>query len=167
MFNKTLISCVAFVSFSFSAMATEIPVTGNVASKCVVTQDTPGVFGNPDPSTLSTDPTNGGIDPVVRYDVIQASFYMARISAPNSFSDSPALSDTVVWTTSVSTDQVSDASMSAYDTAKVEYDNVTEVDLTVAGSTWFKVEAEADYGFDKAFPGGSYQASVVAECIAI
>lgn len=167
MFNKTLISCVALVSFCFSAMAEEIPVTGNVASKCVVTQDTAGVFGNPDPSTLSTDPTNGGVDPVVRFDVVQASYYMARITSPNSFSDSPNLSDTVNWTGSVSVDQVSDATMSAYDTSKVEYDNVTEIDLTVAGSTWFKVESEADYGYDKAFPGGTYQATVTAECIAI
>jgi len=167
MFNKTLISCVALVSFCFSAMAEEIPVTGNVASKCVVTQDTAGVFGNPDASTLSTRPQDGGIHPVVRYDVVQASYYMARITAPDSFSESPNLTDTVIWNNIVSVDQVSDATMSAYDTNKVAYENITEIDLTVAGSTWFKIQSTADYGYDKALPGGTYQATVTAECIAI
>jgi hypothetical protein len=167
MFNKTILSCVAIVSFCFSAMAEEIPVTGNVASKCVVTQDTLGVYGNPDPSTLSTKPSDGGIHPVVRYDVVQASYYKARISAPDSFTSSPELNDTVAWTNWVTVDQVSDATMSSYDTDKIYYDNITEVALTVAGSTWFKVQSTADYGFDKAFPGGQYQASVTAECIAI
>lgn len=167
MFNKTLISCVAFVSFCFSAMAEEIPVTGNVASKCVVTQDTAGVYGNPSASTLSTKPSDGGIHPVVRYDVVQASYYMARITAPDAFTESPELNDTVTWTNWVTVDQVSDANMSAYDTNKIYYENVTEVDLTVAGSTWFKIQSTADYGYDKSFPGGTYQATVTAECIAI
>lgn len=57
--------------------------------------------------------------------------------------------------------------MSGYETDKREYNNVTEVDLTIAGSTWFKVESSADYGFDKAFPGGTYRAIVSAECIAL
>jgi len=166
MFNKTLLSCV-LLTFCASAFAIDVPVTGSVESRCVVTQDTVGVYGNPAPETLTTAPASGGVHPVVRYDVIQASYYMARITHPESFSDSPVLTDTVTWAGSTSTDQVSDASMSAYDTNKVEYDNVTEVDLTVAGSTWFKVESSADYGVDKAFPGGTYQALVVAECIAI
>ena len=49
---------------------------------------------------------------------------------------------------------------------KVEYENVTEYDLTVAGSTWFQVESTVEYGFGKALPGGQYSANVVAECIA-
>ena len=57
--------------------------------------------------------------------------------------------------------------MSSYDTDKVEYNNVTEFFLTVAGSTWFKVDSEATYGVGRALPGGSYQAAVMAECIAI
>jgi len=167
MFNKTLISCVALASFRFSAMAEEIPVTGNVASKCVVTQDTLGVYGNPSASKLSTKPDDGGIHPVVRYDVVQASYYKARITAPDAFTSSPELNDTVAWSNWVTVDQVSDATMSSYDTDKIYYDNITEVALTVAGSTWFKIQSEADYGYDKAFPGGQYQASVTAECIAI
>jgi len=72
----------------------------------------------------------------------------------------------VTWTGDVSVDQVSDTNMSSYDTNKVEYNNTTEYDLTVAGTTWFAISSEADYGFDKAFPGGTYRAIVTAECIA-
>ena len=41
-------------------------------------------------------------------------------------------------------------------------------DLTHAGTTWFEVTSQATYGGgqNKAFPGGSYTAVVVAECIA-
>jgi hypothetical protein len=62
---------------------------------------------------------------------------------------------------------VSDAGMSAYDTDKIEYDNTTEVDLSIAGSTWFKVSSEADYGYSKALPGGTYTSIVEANCIAL
>jgi len=99
--------------------------------------------------------------------LIEASSYKARISYPTSFSESPTLNDTVVWTGDVATSQVSDTGMSGYDAAKVEFDNVTEFSLTVAGSTWFKTESQADYGYGKAFPGGVYRAIVSAECIAI
>ena len=150
-----------------SAYSEEMEVVGNVESKCVVTPDTAGVYGNPSPSVLSSDPTDGGVDPVVRFDVIQASFYKARIVHPNDFSESPALSDVVNWTGDTATSQVSDAGMSGYDAAKVEFDNVTEFSLTVAGSTWFKTESQADYGYGKAFPAGVYRAVVSAECIAI
>lgn len=167
MFNKTLISCALFMTFCASANAEEVPITGNVESKCIVTQDTAGVFGNSSPELLTTAGASGGVDPVVRYDVIQADYYMARIAHPTSFTESPVLNDVVTWTGSTSTSQVSDAAMSAYDTSKVEYDNVTEVNLSITGSTWFKVESEADYGYNKAFPGGQYQAVVTAECIAI
>jgi hypothetical protein len=57
--------------------------------------------------------------------------------------------------------------MSAYDNNKIEYNNITEIDLTIAGSTWFKVASTANYGYDKAFPAGQYRAVVTAECIAI
>ena len=152
---------------AFSAQAEEMEVVGNVASKCVVTPDTAGVFGNPTADVLSTDPSDGGVDPVVRFDVIQASSYKARISYPTAFSEAPTLNDTVVWTGDVATSQVSDTNMSGYDAAKIEFDNVTEFSLTVTGSTWFKTESQADYGYGKAFPGGVYRAVVSAECIAI
>lgn len=166
MFNKTLILC-TLMTFCISANAEEMEVIGNVQTKCVVTPDTAGVYGNPTPDVLSSDPTSGGVDPVVRFDVIQANFYKARILYPNDFSEAPALNDVVNWTGDVATSEVSDVSMSAYDTSKVEYDNVTEFALTVAGSTWFKTESQADYGYGKAFPGGVYRAIVSAECIAL
>ena len=167
MFNKTFTSLAVLLTFCASAFAEEIPISGTVESKCIVTQDTAGVYGNASPETLSTATADGGVHPVVRYDVIQADYYMSRITHPTSFTESPALSDTVTWTGATSVDQVSDSEMSAYDSNKVEYDNVTEVDLSIAGSTWFQVESEADYGYGKAFPGGQYQAVVTAECIAI
>lgn len=150
-----------------TAGAADVPITGNVASKCVITTDTAGIYGNPTPNVLSTGSTNGGVAPVVRYDVIIAESYKAVISYPESFSSSPSLNDTVTFTGSVSVSEVSDAGMSAYETNKRAYNNTTEVDLTIAGSTWFKIESGADYGYDKAFPGGTYRAVVSAECIAL
>lgn len=167
MFNKTLILLFA-MTFGINAYAnTSVPVAGTVESKCVVSQDVMGVYGNPTPGILSTDPQDGGVRPVIRYDVVQASYYTAKISHPETFVESPALSDVVYWDGSASVDQVTDASMSSYDTSKVEYNNVTEFFLTVAGSTWFKVDSEITYGVGRAFPGGQYQTAVLAECIAI
>ena len=167
MFNKTFILLMT-LTFGLNAYAsTSVPVAGTVESKCVVTQDVTGIYGNPTPGVLSTDPADGGVRPVVRFDVVQASYYTAKITHPETFTESPALSDVVYWTGSASVDQVSDADMSAYDTNKVEYNNVTEFFLTVAGSTWFKVESEATYGVGRALPGGNYQTAVLAECIAI
>jgi len=163
--KKTLLA--GLMLCAVSAQAEDLEVIGSVASKCVITPDTAGVYGNPTPQKLSSDPADGGVDPVVRFDVIQASYYKARITHPISFSESPALSDTVTWTGDTATSQVSDSNMSGYDAAKVEYDNVTEFNLTVAGSTWFKTETDATYGYGKAFPAGTYRAVVVAECIAI
>ena len=164
MFKKVI--AVLAVFHCLSVFANDVPITGNVESKCVITTDTNGVFGNPAPSVLSTAAADGGVQPVIRYDVIQADFYKARIVTPTSFSQSPALSDVVNWSSEVSVAEVTDAAMSAYDSSKIEYDSTTEVDLTIAGSTWFKVDAQADYGFDKALPAGTYRAVVTAECIA-
>jgi len=152
---------------SGSAIAQEVPITGNVESKCIVQTDTLGVYGNPTPSTLTTASTSGGVTPIIRFDVIQASFYKARITTPNGFSESPVLNDVVTWTGDVAVGEVSDANMSAYSTSKVEYDNTTEIDLTVAGSTWFNITSTADYGYDTALPAGTYRAVVSAECIAL
>jgi hypothetical protein len=161
------ISAAVFAVFSSVAIAEDVNITGTVESKCLVTTDTVGIYGNPTPNILSTDGADGGVEPIVRYDVIIADYYKARITHPNSFSESPSLSDVVTWTGSTSVAEVSDAGMSAYDTDKIEYNNVTEVDLSIAGSTWFKVASEADYGYDKAFPAGTYRTVVSAECIAI
>lgn len=152
--------------FAVSAFAEDVPITGNVESKCIIVTDTDGVYGNATPSNLSTDAADGGVEPVIRFDVLQADYYKAVISHPITFSQSPALSDTTTWTGSTSVSQTSDANMSGYDTNKITYDNSTEYDLTVAGTTWFKVSSEVDYGYDKAFPAGVYRAVVQAECIA-
>ena len=56
--------------------------------------------------------------------------------------------------------------MSGYEAAKTTFNNTTQYDLTVAGSTWFKTSSTAVNGGNKAFPGGEYRAVVEAECIA-
>jgi hypothetical protein len=165
MFKKLMATAIAFIAFG--AQAADIPIIGQVESKCVVTQDRQGVYGNPSASVLSTDAVDGGVEPVVRIDVVLADAYKAVITHPSSFSQSPALSDVVAWTGSTSVEAVSDAGMSAYDTSKIEYDYTTEIDLTIAGSTWFKISSEADYGYQKALPGGTYTAVVEANCIAL
>ena len=164
MFKKLVLS-VAILSGS--VIAQEVPITGKVESKCIVQTDTLGVYGNPTPSKLTTESTSGGVTPIIRFDVIQASFYKARITTPNGFSESPALNDVVNWSGAVTVGEVSDANMSAYSTSKVEYDNTTEIELTVAGSTWFNVDSIAEYGYDTALPAGTYRAIVSAECIAL
>ena len=163
--NRVMVALFA-VLFAVNVYAEDIPIVGDVESKCLIQTDTTGVYGNPTPNSLSTDTADGGVAPIVRFDVAQADYYKAVISYPESFSQSPSLTDTVTWSGSVAVDEVSDTNMSSYDTNKVEYNNTTEYELTVAGSTWFSVTSEADYGFNKAFPGGTYRAIVTAECIA-
>jgi hypothetical protein len=165
MFKKALIASSLLLTCNAIAQS-EVPITGNVASKCVITTDTPGVFGQPTTNVLSTLPADGGVTPIVRYDIIEADAYKAQISVPNTFTTSPVLNDVVNWTGSVEVNEVSNSEMAAFETNKVLWDNVTEFDLTLAGSVWFKIDAKADYGYDKSFPGGIYRASVLAECIA-
>ncbi len=148
------------------AFAETIPITGNVASTCSIYTDTSGVYGVPSPDELSTIPADGGIHPVVRYDVTIADYYVAKISWPNQFSTSPSLTDAVNWDGETSVSQTSSAAQADYETNKVEYENVTEFDLTVAGSVWFEVESTVTYGYEKSFPGGTYAANITAECIA-
>lgn len=164
MFKKTL-ALTALIACTANAQV-DVPITGNVSSKCVITTDTPGVYGNPTSNKLSTLPSDGGVLPIVRYDIIEADSYKARVSYPNDFTSSPALNDVVNWTGGVEIAEVSDAEMSAWEQTKIEWDNVTEYDLELAGSLWFKITSTAEYGYGKSFPGGVYRASVVAECIA-
>ena len=56
--------------------------------------------------------------------------------------------------------------MSAFESGKITYNNVTEFDLSIAGSVWFDVTSTASYGVNKALPAGNYSATVTAECIA-
>jgi hypothetical protein len=161
---KKLLLATALVSTSVLA---NVPIMGTVESKCVITTDTPGIYGNPTPNKLSTLEADGGITPVVRFDVATADYYKAVIATPIEFTTAPALSDTVEWTGEVSVAEVTDAAMAAYDTDKRKYNNTTEFDLTVAGTVWFKATSTASYGYDKSFPAGNYNAVVEATCIAI
>lgn len=163
--NSTIALAVgAFLSTA--AMANDTPIVGNVESKCSIFTDKEGVYGNPTPDKLSTATSDGGVVPVIRYDVIQGGYYDAKIAYPDSFSSSPSLADSVTWTGATTVSTVSDTAMSDYETNKVEYNNVTEFDLHTAGTVWFNVTSTAEYGVGKSFPAGSYTALVTAECIA-
>lgn len=163
---KKILLTTTVLCMSTAAFAEEFPINGNVEAKCSIFNDTQGVYGNPTPNELSTDATDGGVMPIVRFDVAQADYYTAKIGYPTEFSSSPNLPDTVTWTGDVEVSATSDTGMAGYEAAKVQYDNYTEFDLTVAGTTWFKVTSNATYGYDKAFPAGNYTAIVSAECIA-
>jgi len=163
---KNLLITVALLASATTALAVDTPITGNVQTRCLITTDTNGVYGNPLPSKLSTLSADGGVVPVVRYDVTLADAYLAKITTPTSFSSSPALSDSVTWTGSTAVTKTTDAGMSVYETAKVIYGSTTQFDLTIAGSTWFSSESTAVYGVNKSFSGGSYTALILAECIA-
>ena len=154
------------IGLSSASLAEEFPIVGNVESKCTIYSDTAGVYGNPTPDELSTDATDGGIQPIVRYDVAVADYYTAKISYPTEFSTSPNLTDALNWTGDVEVSSTSSVDMSGYEAAKVQYDSTTEFDLTAAGSTWFKITSNVTYGYSKSLPGGEYRAMIQAECIA-
>jgi hypothetical protein len=156
----------AMCLFSGVTVAAEVPIVGTVQSRCVIQTDTAGIYGNPNAYTLSTTPADGGVLPIVRYDVSLANAYKARITYPTSFSQSPSLNDTVTFTGSVDVSQVGDAAMADYQTDSITYDQTREYDLVATGSTWFKIESEATNGGNRAFPSGTYRAVVEAECIA-
>jgi hypothetical protein len=158
----------AFLIAAKQVQAAEVPIEGTVQSRCLINTDVAGVYGNPNAYTLTTAPADGGVVPVVRYDVSLADAYIARITYPTDFSASPSLSDLVTWTGSVSVSAVSSVAMADYDTNKVEYNQTTDYDLTATGTTWFQITSTATYGGggNKAFPGGTYRSVVVAECIA-
>jgi len=163
--KKVLMASLILASCS-SAYSADVPISGNVQTRCLITTDTNGVFGNPAPSKLSTASADGGVVPVVRYDVTLADAYLAKVTTPTAFSTSPALSDSVTWTGTTAVSKTSDADMSGYEAAKVTYGSTTQFDLTKAGSTWFSSTATAVYGVNKSFPGGTYNAIIFAECIA-
>jgi hypothetical protein len=148
------------------AYAENTAIVGNVQSKCIINTDVAGVYGNPTADKLSTTRADGGVKPVIRYDVSLADAYIAKITTPTAFSSSPSLSDTVAWTGSTSVKEFSVAAMADYEQNKVEYDSTSEYSLHTVGTTWFEISSTAKYGYGKAFPGGTYRALVVAECIA-
>lgn len=156
----------ATIGMATASYAVEAPIVGTVEAKCSIYTDIQGVYGNPNPYELSTTPADGGVHPIIRYDVASADYYKAKITYPTSFTSSPTLADALAWTGSVEVSSVSDPAMSGYETSKVLYDNVTEFDLTAAGTTWFKVSSNVSYGYTKALPAGTYTAVATAECIA-
>jgi hypothetical protein len=166
MIKKLIVA--AALALGFTAGATEIPIRGMVTSKCIINVDTPGIYGNPTPEILSTVAADGGRPAVVRYDVIQAGYYKAIITTPDSFTTSPTLTDSVTWTSNVDVSKITNASMSAYTNAKRTYNgNITEIDLTVQGTVWFAATSKAQYGYNKSFPMGEYKSVVLAQCIAL
>ena len=159
------IASVIVISCS-SAVAEETIIMGNVESKCVINTDSTGVYGNPVAGKLSTSTEDGGVEPIIRYDVALGGSYTARITAPNTFSSSPTLTDTVFWQGSSAVKEVSNSDMADYETNAVTYEYTTEYDLHTAGKTWFSVSSIAEYGYGKAYPAGEYRSIVTAECIA-
>jgi len=166
MFKKTTL--IGIIGFScLPVYAVDVPISGNVQSRCIITTDTPGVYGNPNAYTLTTSAADGGVQPIVRFDVSLGDAYYAQITTPTQFSSSPALNDTVTWTGSTQVSTVSDATnMGDYETNKVTFGQTTQYDLTATGSTWFKSTSVAVNGGNKAFPSGSYSAIIEAVCIA-
>lgn len=151
-----------------TAYAANIDITGTVQSRCIVNTDTPGVYGNPNAYTLTTLPASAGQVPIVRIDSSLANAYNAQISYPTSFSSSPSLSDTTAWVGAVGVEQTSSADMSGYQAASTTTGAMRTYPLSIAGTTWFSVASTATYGGgqQKPFPGGSYKAVILAECIA-
>jgi len=167
MFTKNVILLGVFASTSLiNAASASTEITGNIESKCVITTDATGVYGNPTTDVLSTLPTDGGVSPLIRFDILEGAAYKGVVSYPMQFTTSPVLNDVVNWTGAAELVEMSSAEMSAFETSKVQYENVTEFDLTIAGSAWFKVTSNAKYGYGKSFPGGTYSATIETECIA-
>jgi hypothetical protein len=166
MFYKVAVTAAIVCTITTVSHAEDVPITGQVQSRCIINTEVPGIYGNPNAYTLTTTPADGGVLPVVRYDVSLADAYKAKITYPTSFSSSPSLNDTVAWTGSVTVQEVSDVAMADYDTDAVTYDQTKEYDLTATGSTWFKIASSATNGGNRAFPSGTYRAVVQAECIA-
>jgi hypothetical protein len=166
MLKRVLLGSFLLSTAATVALAETAPITGTVESKCVIFTETNGVYASPLASRLTTSPTDGGVQPIIRFDVALADAFLGRISYPTSFSSSPSLPDTTTFTGDVEVSTVSDVGMADYDTDKIEFDNTHEYDLTVAGTTRFKVSSQMDYGDTKALPAGTYTAIVNAECIA-
>ena len=157
----------SIITLSFVAVAENTSINGTVQSRCIISTDTEGTYGNPNAYTLTTSPTDGGVLAVTRFDVTLADAYYAQVTAPSEFSTAPALPDVVTWTGDTEVQAVSDATgMADYETNKIEFDYTDKYDLTATGSVWFKTSSAAVMGGSKAFPGGNYTALVVAECVA-
>jgi hypothetical protein len=166
MLKISILFATMLVTATSFANAEDVQIEGNVQSKCVIQTERGGIYGNPTSDKLSTARADGGIAPVVRFDVSLAGAYDAKITTPTQFSTSPSLSDTLAWNGSTTVKEFSNAAMADYETNKIVYGATSEYSLHTAGTTWFEVSSEVAYGYGKALPSGNYRALVVAECIA-
>ncbi len=170
--NKLLLTSLVLALTGCSLFASKVEanaeISGSVESRCTVNTDTPGVYGNPNAYTLTTAPASAGQKPIVRFDVSLANAYHAQVSYPEEFSSSPSLSDTVAWTGSVGVAQSSSSDFDDYQSNSTTTGAMRQYSMADAGTLWVEVESQATYGGgqQKAFPGGSYTAIVVAECVA-
>ena len=148
LFTVVLILGLTGCSLFASKVEANTNINGNVESRCTVNTDTAGYYGNPNAYTLTTLPADAGQVPIIRIDTSLANGYKAQISYPTSFSSSPSLGDTVVWTVTVAVDQTSSSDMSGYQAASTTADGgaMRIYPLTVAGTTWFSVASVATYG---------------------
>jgi len=154
-----------FLFFTNLVQAETSSMSGIVQSKCSIWTEVNGVYGNALSTKLDTLPASGGVKGNVRLDVLQAASYKAKFTAPVAWSSSPPLNDSGAFVNSVVVGVVSVAAMSAYEAAKVTYNNVTEFNLTLAGSTNFVLNSAFTYA--KALPAGNYSSVWTVECIAI
>ena len=157
------------IALSFILSATPIiaaDINGTVESRCTVATTVDGKYGNPNAYTLTTDPASNGQVPVIRFDTTLANAYYAQVSYPTSFSSSPSLSDNVTWTGTVAVKATGESGMSGYQAASTTTGAMRSYPLSVAGSVWIEATSVAVYGGNRAFPGGSYKAVVLAECVA-
>ncbi len=167
--KKLTITLSLMLAFS-PVLAENIYINGDVESRCSIVQDTAGRWGNPSANVLTTLPASGGQVPVIRYDYSLANAYYASISTPISFSSSPSLSDSTVFTGVVSVTQTSSSDMSGYQAASTTpAANTRQYGLTIAGTTWFSATSIATHGGgnNTPFPSGAYTGIVVASCIAM
>ena len=165
--HSIIIATTLAAGIALGASAEQVPIHGTVESRCIIQTDSAGTFGNPNAYTLTTTPTDGGEPAVVRFDITLADAYYAEITPPTAFSSAPNLPDQVAWDGSVEVSAVSDATgMGTYETSKVELGSMDRYDMTATGSTWFKINATATMGGNKAFPGGTYTAVAEAVCVA-
>jgi len=161
---KKLLIALSFILSATPILA--IDIDGSVESRCTIADVTEGRYGNPNAYTLTTDPSSNGQVPVVRFDTTLANAYFARVSYPTSFTVSPSLSDNVTWTGAVSVKATGESGMSGYQSASTTTGAMRQYGLSVAGSVWIQSTSVATYGGNRAFPGGTYKAVVVAECVA-
>ena len=162
---KKITPLIFLLSTSY-AWAVNSPITGTVQASCSIVTTTPGKYGVPNIWRLSTTPSEGGQPAVIKTTIGTADKYKITITHPNSFSSSPSLSDTLAWTGSSVYTSGSASGMSAYETGKTVVGNTTTFDMTLAGTTFFTVASSAQYGYNRAFPSGSYTATIVASCVA-